>query len=48
VYGSELIRVKFDPTGFPGCVTVVVVGDDDPEHPANASVRPKMAHTAHP
>src|SRR5579862_1361522 len=37
VYGSELISIKFAPTGLPGCVWV---GEEEElEHPANASVR---------
>src|SRR5579864_9487171 len=39
VYGSELICVRFAPTGFPGGVGLEgVEGDDEPEHPISASV----------
>lgn len=37
--GSELISVRFGPTGFTGCVGVVDDDgeEDEPEHPASAS-----------
>ncbi len=39
MYGSELTCMRFAPTGFPGCVGVEEDDDeDDPEHPASASV----------
>jgi hypothetical protein len=46
VNGSELTCVRFDPTGFPGGVTVVVDDeeDDDPEHPATARVSASANH----
>src|SRR3974390_2673997 len=37
-YGSELTCVRFAPTGFPGCVTVVVGGVEELEHPRNHTI----------
>src|SRR6266567_5624299 len=42
VYGSELICVRFAPTGFPGCSTV----EEDPEQPTRASVHNPSRETA--
>ena len=44
--GSELIWMRFDPTGFPGGVDVVE--GEEPPQAASASVNAKMAHRAHP
>jgi hypothetical protein len=38
--------VRFAPTGFPGCVGVEEdEGDEDPEHPASASVHKERKKT---
>jgi hypothetical protein len=36
VYGSELISIRFAPTGLPGCVRV---GEEELEHPASARIQ---------
>src|SRR5579863_10144269 len=51
VNGSELICVKFAPTGLPSCVGVGEEDEndagDDPEHPVNMSAKhPRQAASA--
>src|SRR5258708_36855095 len=38
--------MRFDPTGFPGCVSMEE--DEEPPQAASARAKAKMAHRAHP
>jgi hypothetical protein len=45
VYGSELICVRFGPTGFSGIVGDEGGEEEDPEHPTSVTVHKASKHT---